>query len=376
MHISAAFDSGNIETVSDEDPRDVRLRIRKDPGPDGFFQWFHFRVAAKAGESRRIVIENAGEASYPKGWVDYRACASYDRETWFRVDTVFQDGSLVISHTPACDITYYAYFAPYSRERHHDLIARCQTDPRVGLEVPGTTVDGEPMDLLRIGAAGEDKKTVWCIARQHPGETMAEYWMEGFLARLLDADDPIAKSVLKQAVVMVVPNMNPDGSRRGHLRVNAAGINLNRVWENPDPETSPEVHAVKRRMMETGVDFLLDVHGDEGLPYNFIAGADAIPNVEQRQIDLRDRYEAALRAANPDFQSEYGYPKAAPGKANLAMASANTAHLHGCLAMTLEMPFKDNANAPDPDYGWSPNRCRKLGAACLDALHSVLPDLR
>ena len=25
----------------------------------------------------------------------------------------------------------------------------------------------------------------------------------------------------------------------------------------------------------------------------------------------------------------------------------------GCLAYTLEMPFKDNANLPDDDFGWN-----------------------
>ena len=37
-----------------------------------------------------------------------------------------------------------------------------------------------------------------------------------------------------------VPNMNPDGSYRGHLRTNAKGANLNREWKNPTPEYSPE----------------------------------------------------------------------------------------------------------------------------------------
>jgi hypothetical protein len=39
--------------------------------------------------------------------------------------------------------------------------------------------------------------------------------------------------------------------------------------------------------------------------------------------------------------------------------------------MTLEMPFKDNADLPDPVYGWSPERCRLLGRSCLDALLAV-----
>jgi murein tripeptide amidase MpaA len=44
--------------------------------------------------------------------------------------------------------------------------------------------------------------------------------------------------------------------------------------------------------------------------------------------------------------------------------------------MTLEMPFKDNSNLPDPVYGWSPQRSKYLASACLDALHAIVPDLK
>lgn len=374
--ITANFDSGNIDTLASSDPQNIRVAIRKDAGPEGFFQWFHFRLTGVRDTTCRVVIENAGQASYTKGWEGYRACASYDRDEWFRIDTEYRGGNLILSLTPEADSVYFAYFAPYSRERHRDLIAECQTDPRCRAEVLGETVDGEEMDLLIIGDQGADKLKLWTIARQHPGETMAEWWMEGFLIRLLDPDDAIARSILDRGTLYVVPNMNPDGSRRGHLRTNAAGINLNRAWAEPDPETSPEVYLVERKMTEMGVDFSLDVHGDEGLPYNFIAGADAIPNVTDRQISNREAYEAALLRANPDFQREHGYPKAQPGKANMTLCSAHIAAKFNCLSMTLEMPFKDNANAPDPIYGWSPERSRKLGASGLDALAAVIDTLR
>jgi hypothetical protein len=40
--------------------------------------------------------------------------------------------------------------------------------------------------------------------------------------------------------------------------------------------------------------------------------------------------------------------------------------------MTLEMPFKDNSDLPDQVAGWSPDRCRLLARACLDALYATL----
>src|SRR3546814_2841197 len=70
---------------------------------------------------------------------------------------------------------------------------------------------------------------------------MAEWWMEGALEKLLDDDDPVSRRLRQKATFHVVPNMNPDGSSRGHLRTNAVGTNLNREWHEPSAEKSPEV---------------------------------------------------------------------------------------------------------------------------------------
>jgi hypothetical protein len=36
------------------------------------------------------------------------------------------------------------------------------------------------------------------------------------------------------------------------------------------------------------------------------------------------------------------------------------------------MPFKDNADLPDEEAGWSAERSRKLGAAMLESLLSTI----
>jgi murein tripeptide amidase MpaA len=43
-------------------------------------------------------------------------------------------------------------------------------------------------------------------------------------------------------------------------------------------------------------------------------------------------------------------------------------HTFGCLSLTLEMPFKDNANLPDERAGWSAARSARLGADLLGPL--------
>jgi len=238
LHISSGFDSGNIIVNDASDPANIRLSIRKDTNSD-YYQWFHFRLTGAQNQACRMVIENAGGAAYTGGWKDYQACASYDRETWFRVDAGFENDELVISHTPELDSIYYAYFAPYSMERHADLIAEVGTHPDVSVSVIGETIEGQTMDMVKVG---EGDKNIWVIARQHPGESMAEWWMEGFLARLLDDDDPLSRVLRQKATFYIVPNMNPDGSRHGNLRTNAAGSNLNREWDKATIQSSPEVY--------------------------------------------------------------------------------------------------------------------------------------
>jgi murein tripeptide amidase MpaA len=51
----------------------------------------------------------------------------------------------------------------------------------------------------------------------------------------------------------------------------------------------------------------------------------------------------AFLAATPDFQTQFGYAKSAPGKANMTLCSKAVGQQFGCLAVTLEMPFKDCA---------------------------------
>src|SRR4028118_472904 len=181
-------------------------------------------------------------------------------------------------------------------ERHHDLIASIASLPGVAYRSLGKSLDGQDIDCLEIG---EGPLNVWLYARQHPGETMAEWWMEGALEKLTDDDDPVSRVLRRECTFRVVPNMNPDGSRRGHLRTNAVGTNLNREWHEPSPERSPEalwvrneterrgrlppnavgtswnrewhepspegspeVLWVRNEMDRSGVDFAIDVHGD------------------------------------------------------------------------------------------------------------------
>lgn len=72
----------------------------------------------------------------------------------------------------------------------------------------------------------------------------------------------------------------------------------------------------------------------------------------------------------------HGYDVDEPGKANMLICSNALTQAFDALVMTLEMPFKDNANKPDKKVGWGTRRSEILGATSLDATLAVVDNLR
>ena len=378
MQIISQFDSGNIEVLSQPEPYHVRLQIHRDPPtdtPEGrveFFQWFCFEAHGVRGAALTFSIEEVDQAAFPAGWENYRAVVSDDGLTWRRTDTVYDGSTLTVRAVSGSDVLTVAYFAPYPLERVRELVQRSTTHLDVCSKPLGRTLDGRPLDRLVIGDPSRALPVFWILARQHPGESMASWWMEGFIDRLLDDDDTLSGIIRSRSTIHIVPHATPDGSFRGYLRTNASGANLNREWLHPSSERSPEVLAIRDAMDETGVTLCLDVHGDEALPYTFIADGHGAPGWSTAQQAGADAFCAAYELANPSFQREHGYGRSEPGQGNRTMCTNAVSERYGAVGMTLEMPFKDDANYPDEFAGWSPERCMRMGRSAIDALWGFL----
>eukprot|EP00887_Chlorella_sp_A99_P001377 scaffold8.g1377.t1 len=310
ISITSAFDGGNISVVTASDPADVQLEIRPEPRTPkdnnvAHYQWFCFRAAGVCGQALTLNILNAGKSSFPEAWPGYQACASYNYEEWFRVKTTYdaEAGVLAIHHTPkavqpggcrhwACKgaqsdpalhgqrgadllgVVFYSFWAPYPYTRHLALVARM------------ASAHG---DLVR--------------------------YVEGLLERLTSKHDPL------EAVFYVVPNCNPDGSIRGHLRTNAKGANLNREWAGPTADYSPEASL---RAPGSGAAV------SAALAALAFAGHQWDPPSAQ-----------ALQQASPDFRPSNLYGVDAPGY-----------------------------------HGWSPQRAKQFAVAGLQALYATLLKMR
>lgn len=357
----------------------------------------------------RYEILNAHAVSFPYAWPGTTICYTSasleptDDALWKRnLTTGYADGKLTWTHTHISNgSTFFSYYPPYTYNRHLKLISDCASQMFVhgsplaeynpSVESLGKTVEGREIECISIGSG---RLVAWIIHRQHPGETMAEFFAEGLLHRLFGLDGPeranaldeVTQCILTQYRLYIVPCMCLDGSVLGHIRTNAVGANLNREWatvhddyEAPTLSRSPEVYSVLKKMDSTGCDFFLDVHGDESIPYVFFAGPVKTPKWGERMMNLHGYFVSCYQRANSDVQKEFGYPPPDSQVKTVKLmnkATNQVSNRFDCLGLTLEMPYKDCATNPDPDNGFSPQRAKNLGRNLVDALNGVSSFLR
>lgn len=360
MKVSTGFESGRIEVLEVDDRR-ARLAVPPDVAAPRFRQWFAFDVEADIGQSAQIVIDNAAECTWGDALGgDYRVYVS-DAGAWRRASSRVDKGKLVVQHTferPRLRIAYYPPF-PSSRITALRKLIRSAGGAVTTL---GVTPAGLPMERLSIGTG---EANVWVVAQQHPGESMAGWFVEGLVTALCRGGEA-ATRLRERATISIVPRMNPDGVAVGNHRTTPLGIDLNRVWSSADAPI--EVASVRAAMQKTGVQFALDVHGDERLPWVFAQAADRYdgrPKAIDRAITA---FEATMVKASPDYQTQHKYPHGPGGKPNVAFCSNWIQATFQCAALTLEMPFSDHRGRPDP-RGFFPARARRLGGR---AIHGIL----
>jgi murein tripeptide amidase MpaA len=363
MQIIVPDDNGNIVIVNQENSKNIRLNIRPDNAAPDVFQWFNFNVTGAIGEEFVLHIENAGKARYA-GWNDqdvlYRATGSSDENNWMRLDTSFNEETGILTIRGKLDSSnlHIAFFPPYPYSRHLSLMEQVNNTPGFDVEILGKTKEGRDITLLRKGIPGPDKKNIWVLARLGSGSgTPAAWFTEGLIERL-------ATESMDGVVIYVVPDINPDGTYHGNLQTDAGGINLNRQWNLDDNQDScPQVYFVRQKMLEEGVAEVVVVDGDEVASYPYILGRELGCTMNQNLSDLQKDWITSYQIHCPVVHEKSPYPQellnqAPPGVSTKFFAEP------GCLAVSLNLPFKEQGTGED----WTIDDCKQLGFKLPDSL--------
>lgn len=108
--------------------------------------------------------------------------------------------------------------------------------------------------------------------------------MKGIIDFLSDPESAEAALLRKNFVFKLVPMVNPDGVVVGNYRCSISGVDLNRVWKDPDPVLFPEIASIKKMVVEFNqqnpIVFYADLHGHSRARKIFAYGNNYIHNPE------------------------------------------------------------------------------------------------
>lgn len=233
LHVSTDFPGANacvLDLRETDGIPEVHFAASPKGGPEAL--WFCLDVtppAAPAPASIRCVLHFADTllgGGRAKGFHPvYRTL----RQDWQRVETVSEsrepDGRLLLSWTvPGNEGTVrVALCYPYG-EAERDALIR-DLAPVFRCDTIGVTSEGRP--LLRLatagGGEGSDRPGLFCLARQHAGETPGSWMLDGFLRGLAAAGD-------RAPLTWAVPFADPDGVCAGRYGKDSFPWDFNRAW--------------------------------------------------------------------------------------------------------------------------------------------------
>lgn len=301
---SANFESGNLAGAKQVEEHEWELYIRPDSHNDRHRLWFFFKVS-NCFRNQQVILSivnfSKSRSLYREGMSPVvRSCR---RPAWQRIpsEQVFyyrSQGhnlnyllSFIFQFDHEEDDYYFAYCYPYTyTDLQRNLFClESQNKPYFVRECLCTSVWGRRIDLLTITSRASTciltseetlrqhggKKWVFITSRVHPGESPAQFVVQGFIDFLM-ATEPKAKLLRENIVFKIIPMLNPDGVFLGNYRCNFPGYDLNREWASPDKLLHPEIFYTKRlvellhRHPLIDLDVFVDIHAHTNATNSFM----------------------------------------------------------------------------------------------------------
>ena len=138
----------------------------------------------------------------------------------------------------------------------------------------GKSVLGHKINAFLVNQVQNTKALIAVIARQHPGQTVGSWLMEGFINKL--------RASANNYTWLIVPMVNIDGVMLGNNRTGLLGYDFNRHW-NADEDSIrqhifPELTGILKyfkkckRQKNKRIKLFLDLHGHSSEPNVFAYG--------------------------------------------------------------------------------------------------------
>lgn len=260
IFIKSDFDSGSIGEYQISDNK-INFSLRREGGRVG--QWFYFQVFNEENKKPLIFcLENAGESMYPNGWQGYFPVYSIDGAIWKKVDSSqYKNKKFEFIIRQPSENLFVAWYQPYPYEK-------CQLWLNNVKNSPGVKARGIDKKIEALFFGSPTDASILVIARQHPGETMSSFFIEGFINRLI-SQDAVSRQLLKKVQIVIIPMPNVDGVVYGNHRYSRRGTDYNRSWGEIDaPSAIKNISELAVNLPK--FQLFLDIHGDEASKVNYV----------------------------------------------------------------------------------------------------------
>ncbi|KAJ7419253.1 Cytosolic carboxypeptidase 1 [Willisornis vidua] len=288
LKFNSKFESGNLRKVIQIRKNEYDLILNSDINSNHYHQWFYFEVSGmKTGIGYRFNIINCEKSNsqfnYGMQPLMYSVQEALDsRPCWTRVGTDIcyyknhfsrssiaaggQKGksyytiTFTVTFQHKDDVCYLAYHYPYTYstlKMHLQKLESMHNPQQIYFRqnVLCETLAGNSCPLVTITAMPEsnyyehicqfrNRPYVFLSARVHPGETNASWVMKGTLEYLM-GNSPNAQCLRESFIFKIIPMLNPDGVINGNHRCSLSGEDLNRQWQNPNPDLHPTIYHAK-----------------------------------------------------------------------------------------------------------------------------------
>ncbi|XP_009993764.1 PREDICTED: cytosolic carboxypeptidase 1 [Chaetura pelagica] len=288
LKFNSKFESGNLRKVIQIRKNEYDLILNSDINSNHYHQWFYFEVSGmKAGTGYRFNIINCEKSNsqfnYGMQPLMYSVQEALNsRPYWTRVGTDIcyyknhfsrssiaaggQKGksyytiTFTVTFQHKDDVCYFAYHYPYTYstlKMHLQKLESMHNPQQIYFrqDVLCETLAGNGCPLVTITAMPEssyyehicqfrNRPYIFLSARVHPGETNASWVMKGTLEYLM-SNNPSAQCLRESYIFKIIPMLNPDGVINGNHRCSLSGEDLNRQWQNPNPDLHPTIYHAK-----------------------------------------------------------------------------------------------------------------------------------
>lgn len=251
MQINTHFYSGELSEI-DYNTLTVKFFLKKEFNCFSHNFLFELEIDQEV-DKISFIIENAMKSDYYKGWFNYKPY--YYSDKWIKVDeSEVLNNKFCFAIVKPPQKMRISWYPDYSYEHLNNHLLNL-----INLNEVNITYLTTFLPVITIGK--QQEPYIIIFARQHPGEYMSSYFIEGLI-------NSIIKTSINKSFI-IFPIVNLSGASSFNHRFDIKGMDLNRIWHQ---NYSNEINSIKDYLKKIKkISLFVDVHGDEVSKINYIS---------------------------------------------------------------------------------------------------------